>query len=310
MELILQTELPHQQKAVDAVSEVFTGVNWENPSYFYQNPRLDFRSEALKKNIASIQQQNLRQDEPRQVTVGEAALHLDIKMETGTGKTYVYTHTIFELHKRYGINKFIIVVPTLPIKEGAKQFLRDEYVRRHFADTCSYGCTIELGVLEAMKAKKGKKFFPGVVRSFVEGSNLTTDRIYVLLTNMHLLTNAKVLKDDDYGTETEGFYRPFDALKATRPFVIIDEPHRFAKGQQAFQAIVNELEPQCLIRYGATFPEVTSGRGKNKVTVKDYNNLLYNLDACDSFNMGLIKGIAKEHLNRFPGEGKNKKSLR
>ncbi len=296
MELILQTGLSHQQKAVDAIADTFKNVEWSTPGYYYQNPQINLQSEVLRQNVAAIQQRNLRQDESHKVTVEDSAVHLDIKMETGTGKTYVYTQTIFELHKRYGVNKFIIVVPSLPIKEGAKQFLSDEYAKRHFADTCGYGSTIELGVLEAMKSKKGKKFFPGVVRTFVEGANLATNRIYVLLANMQLLTNAKVLKDNDYDSETAGFYRPFDALKATRPFVIIDEPHRFAKEQQAFQAIINELAPQCLIRYGATFPEVTRGRGKNKISSKDYCNLLYNLDACDSFNLGLIKGIAKEHF--------------
>ena len=73
-------------------------------------------------------------------------------METGTGKTYVYAETIFRLHKLYHFNKFVIVVPTLPIKEGAKQFLSDPYVARHFKDACGYGAEIELGVLEPQKA--------------------------------------------------------------------------------------------------------------------------------------------------------------
>lgn len=59
---------------------------------------------------------------------------------------------------------------------------------------------------------------------------------------------------------------------------------------------MHEIQPQCIIRYGATFPEITTGRGKNKITVKDYQNLLYDLNACESFNQGLIKGVAKEHF--------------
>lgn len=92
------------------------------------------------------------------------------------------------------------------------------------------------------------------------------------------------------------FYRPFDALKATRPVVIIDEPHRFSREQKAYKAIVEELSPQIIIRYGATFPDVTVGKGRNKVIFKDFNNLVYELNACDSFNLNLIKGIAKEHF--------------
>ena len=85
-------------------------------------------------------------------------------------------------------------------------------------------------------------------------------------------------------------------MRATRPIVIIDEPHRFSRDQKAFQTIMSEIQPQAVIRYGATFPETTTGRGKNKITVKDYQFLLYDLNACASFNQGLIKGVAKEHF--------------
>ena len=79
-------------------------------------------------------------------------------------------------------------------------------------------------------------------------------------------------------------------------FVIIDEPHRFSREQKAYKTIVEELCPQIIIRYGATFPDITVGKGRNKVTYKDFNNLVYELNACDSFNLNLIKGIAKEHF--------------
>ena len=81
-------------------------------------------------------------------------------METGTGKTYVYAAAMFELHKRYGINKFIVVVPTLAIKAGAKQFMQDGYTKRHFKDQCGYGTELDVLVLEATK-RKGQKLLPG-----------------------------------------------------------------------------------------------------------------------------------------------------
>ncbi len=221
-------------------------------------------------------------------------------METGTGKTYVYTKTIFELHKRYSINKFIIAVPSLAIKAGAAQFLQDEYARRHFKDGCGYDTEIDVGVLESPKnKKKGRTYFPSVVSDFVKGSCQNKHKIYVLLVNMHLLVVKKngMLSRDDYGYGAEGFYRPLDALRATKPVVIIDEPHRFSRDQKAFKVITDEIQPQCIIRYGATFPETVSGNGKNKTTVRDYQNLLYDLNACDSFNQGLIKGVAKEHFD-------------
>ena len=229
-------------------------------------------------------------------------LNLDIKMETGTGKTYVYTKTIFELHQRYRLNKFIICVPSLPIKAGAEQFLSDLYVQRHFYDACGYHCEIEVGVLEAAKAKKGKRYFPGVVRDFMEGSCQQRNKIYVLLLNMALLTNAQILKRDDYDFGVLGFYRPFDALRATHPVVIIDEPHRFTRSQSAYAQILKELQPQLILRYGATFPEITVGKGKGKHVSKDYLNLLYDLNACEAFSQNLIKGVAKEHFELEGGQ--------
>lgn len=137
---------------------------------------------------------------------------------------------------------------------------------------------------------------PSPVRNFVTGSCQNANRIYVLLVNMQLLTNGNMLTRSDYDYLVEGFYRPFDALRATKPIVIIDEPHRFARNQKAYQMIANELQPEMIIRFGATFPETTIGRGRNKTSIKDFNNLVYELNACDSFNKNLIKGVAKEHF--------------
>ncbi len=296
MELILKQGLPHQQKPVDLICEVFSGVNIEKPAYYYINPTIDLNSPKLLENIQNIQKEihpNLRGS-----TTADNYLNLDIKMETGTGKTYVYTSTIFELHKRYGVNKFIIAVPSLPIKAGTSQFISDEYVKQHFRDTCKYGTEIDLHVLESLKVKKGKRFFPSVVREFVKGSNQNKNKIFVLLVNMHLLTDKKntMLIRDDYDYGVEGFYSPVEAIKATKPFMIIDEPHRFSKDQKTFEFIEKRICPQCIIRFGATFPTNELGSGRSKTTIKDYHNLIYDLNACDAFNLNLIKGIAKEHF--------------
>lgn len=304
MELILQQGLPHQQKAIDAVCGALDGVTITPPVQFYENPQINLADRKLFANLRTLQ--DAVPAEYRSSAPVGTCLNLDIKMETGTGKTYVYTKTIFELHRLYGINKFIIAVPSLAIKAGTAQFMQDEYARRHFTDGCGYGTEIELGVLEAPKnKKKGRSYFPSVVSDFVKGSCQNTKKIYVLLVNMQLLTSnskrngrdAGLLWRDDYDYGAEGFYRPFDALRSTKPVVIIDEPHRFSRGQKAFQVIMDEIQPQCIIRYGATFPEIITGRGRNKITVKDYQNLLYDLNACESFNQGLIKGVAKEHFN-------------
>lgn len=302
MELILQKELPHQQKAIDAICSVFEGEQITAPTKIYENPGLDLSDPKLLSNIQEVQQQISQ--EYRSASIGNF-LNLDIKMETGTGKTYVYTKAIYELNKRCGINKFIIAVPSLAIKAGTSQFITDSYTRRHFSDSCGYGTEIELEVLQAPRnKKKGRSYFPSAVSDFVKGSCQNTKKIYVLLVNMQLLTSnqrrngrdAGLLWRDDYDYGAEGFYRPFDAIRATRPFVFIDEPHRFSRDQQAYKVIVEQIKPQCIIRFGATFPEITTGRRKNKVTVKDYQNLLYDLNACKAFNQGLIKGVAKEHF--------------
>lgn len=309
MELILQQGLPHQQKAVDAICDALAGVAITPAVQFYENPQINISDSVLAANLRTLQ--NAVPAQYRTTAPVGTCLNLDIKMETGTGKTYVYTKTIFELHKRYGINKFIVAVPSLAIKAGAAQFMQDEYTRRHFADSCGYDAEIELGILEAQARKKGRSYFPGAVSEFVKGSCKNTKKIHVLLVNMQLLSNRadSMLGRGDYDYGAEGFYRPYDALRATRPVVIIDEPHRFSRGNNAFTVIMESIQPQCMIRYGATFPDIITGKGKNKVKVKDYQNLLYDLNACASFNQGLIKGVAKEHFEPLSKQDEKVKIL-
>lgn len=306
MELILQQGLPHQQEAVDRLDQVFKGVGILRPQNFYENPTIDLEDTRLNQNITDIQS-SLPPDY-RSFEAPDDCLNLDIKMETGTGKTYVYTKAMFELHKNYGINKFIIAVPSLAIKAGTAQFLLDPYARRHFSDSCGYGTEMEVGVLAAQTRSMNKRsYFPSVVSDFVKGSLQNTKKIYVLLTNMHLLTTRKssMLARDDYDSGVEGFYRPLNALRATRSFFVIDEPHRFTRDGATYKVIAEEIRPQCVIRFGATFPDITTGRGRNRSTKKDYQNLLYDLNACASFNQNLIKGVAKEHLE--PASDRNAK---
>lgn len=213
MELILQKELEHQQKAVEAVNIALKGVRISKPNFYYMNPTINLRDSTITDNINTIQ--TTLHPELRGCHDDGDHLNLDIKMETGTGKTYVYTKTIFELHKQYGFNKFIIAVPSLAIKAGTRHFIEDNYVRHHFKDTCGYGSSIEPCVLESTKKKKGRFFFPSVVREFVTGSSQNTNKIFVILVNMQLLTNGNMLTRDDYDYGVEGFYRPFDALCET-----------------------------------------------------------------------------------------------
>jgi len=307
MDLILKNGLPHQAKGVYAIGNVFRESSFDKNKLYYANPKLHLDKEVLLDSIKTVQKANNIHKEHTSLNSIGNYLNLDIKMETGTGKTYVYTSTIFELHKRFKINKFIVVVPTLPIKAGAKQFLSDPYVMKHFKDVCGYNAEIDLQVLESVKNGKGKQYFPSVVREFVSGSSQNTNKIQVLLINMALLTTSKMLIKNDYDAGVLDFFKPVDAIRATLPFVMIDEPHRFSKQQKAFKFITEQIQPQCIIRYGATFPSKIIG--KNKKTVKDYQNLVYNLNACDSFNQNLIKGIAKEHFEPISNQGEKVKVM-
>ena len=296
MELILEHGLPHQQKAIEAIAGVFENANVIKSVMPWQNKNIIFNDGKVAQNIKNVQQKFKPHNESR-LDVRGSYLNLDVKMETGTGKTYVYTKAIYELNYRYGINKFVIVVPTLAIKAGTKNFIEDGYSKRHFA--ADYGTEIELLTVETIKKKKGRQFFPYAVQEFVKGSTTNSRKIYVLLVNMQML-NAKTLTAN-YDSAVEGYYNPLKAIAATNPFVIIDEAHRFSIEQKAFKTIIEKIKPQCIIRFGATFPDTTIGRGKNKIVVKDYCNLIYELDACDSFNNNLIKGVAKEHFEPLTG---------
>ncbi|MBQ0067536.1 MAG: DEAD/DEAH box helicase family protein, partial [Phascolarctobacterium sp.] len=197
MELVLQESLEHQQKAVDAVCDVFKDVQPFKPIQYYENPHLDINSDYIIRNIEDVQKELKVQPEFRNVNIpgtDGTMLSLDIKMETGTGKTYVYAKTMYELHHRYGLNKFIIVVPSLAIKAGTASFLADPYVQKHFKDSCHYGADLCVGIVEANKnTKKGRTFFPHVVDDFIRGSCQDKNKIYVLILNMQLLMgNAKL----------------------------------------------------------------------------------------------------------------------
>ena len=113
------TGLPHQRKRSIGSIKSLRHCSF-SPQNYYENPTIDLRDARLKQNIAAVQK-NFPSDYCSREPIG-SCLHLDVKMETGTGKTYVYTQTMFELHKLYGINKFIIAVPSLAIKAGTAQF--------------------------------------------------------------------------------------------------------------------------------------------------------------------------------------------
>lgn len=302
MELQFEKDLSHQRHAVESILKI-TETLWTDRSLnHFANCEIHSKDSKIKAALDSLQkdfQPSMKDSfvsaEMKSGIAENPCLYIDVKMETGTGKTYVYTETMHELHRQKGITKFVLIVPGKAIKAGAKNFIEDPDVRRHFRNTCGYGAEIRLFEGTEQKGNKKKKLFPSAVSGFYQNPGESERYISVLLLNSALLTNSNYKNDDfDYGIDN--FYCPLDALKATRPVVIIDEPHRFADDNKAMDAIMNRLCPQMLIRFGATFPEITVGKGKAKKKVKDYKNLVYNLDAYESFNQNLIKGVAKEHI--------------
>ena len=317
MELKLENNLLHQLMPVEGVAAVVEDSIQEAPKASNQNPLLKYQLSGAALMAVRERANILDKATKQRVThymltdkINSLPHHclLDIKMETGTGKTYVYTRTMFELHKRCGINKFIIAVPTLPIKAGTASFLQEPEVERHFKNVCHYNAEIELCLLEPSKTKKkGRQNMPSAVGHFFYGTHHVKNKIYVLLLNTQLLTNGKLLTRDDYDQMLGDFHRPVDAIADTRPVLIIDEPHRMERGSKSYMALIENFRPQLVLRYGATFPEITVGKGKNKHSVKDYQELIYELNAADSFNKGLIKGVAKEHLELPGGKQADKK---
>lgn len=285
MGIILQTGLPHQEIAIQNINEVFKEVNISKTANNFENNKIDLNSPVLLRNIKKLQEQ-IHPSMRSSNNIGDY-LNIDIKMETGTGKTYVYTKMMYELHENYGFNKFIILVPTTPIKAGTGQFIKSSYVRNHFRD--QYNSDIELHILNRQKKRKGRDYFPSAVSEFVKGSKLITNKIHVLLVNSQMLTSKTMQKE--YDQSIEGFSNPLQSLKGTSPIVIIDEPHRFDKNNKTFKFLIENIEPQSIVRFGATFPDTKKG--------KDYHNLIYNLGSCESFNQMLVKGVAIEYLKNI-----------
>jgi type III restriction enzyme len=312
-----EKNLSHQENAVTSTLAVFENLqlhtiaevdkNYINPVYnkidkignHFENIIQPFGQ--YRKNIEAKQVENQINEKPNQ-----KSNIIDIMMETGTGKTYTYTKTIFELNKNYGIFKFIVVVPTLSIKAGTVDFLKSASSREHFKE--QYGKTLHLHIVESQKNNKGKKsFIPPAVTSFVNAGNFEKNSIQVMIINAGMINSETMQKSFDKGL-FEKYTVPFDAVGATKPFMIIDEPHKFGTSTKTWENI-QRIKPQFILRYGATFPD-KEVKQKNILTnkiqttyTKDYHNLIYTLSAVDAFNNNLVKGIIG-HITEFEA-GKN-----
>src|SRR5699024_3505279 len=245
---ILLEELPHQLEALEALDNAFYGIDEHtsdpDKDYIYANRIIKGR--------------------------GQEKTNIDIKMETGTGKTYVGVRAMYELHKKYGLFKFIVVVPSPAIKEGWKNFIAADYAKQHFSQYYE-NTKINLNVINSGDFNSKKGLLPAHLVDFIEGDRLNSSTIQVLLINAGMLnssnmkgiyTSGKNAGQERFNqTLLSGFTKPLEAIQAIRPIVIIDEPHRFPRGKKNYQAIEN-LNAQMIIRFGATFPQKNIGIGK------------------------------------------------
>ncbi|WP_270243719.1 type III restriction-modification system endonuclease [Phocaeicola coprocola] len=235
----------------------------------YGNHRLELDKQTILRNIRSIQ--NLYDIAPSETLAkGVAPVNLDIEMETGTGKTYVYIKTMFELNKQYGWSKFIVVVPSIAIREGvAKSFTMLE---EHFMEL--YAKKARWFVYDSSNLKE--------LDSFSSDSGL-----YVMIINTQAF--AASMKEGGRSKESRIIYskrdefgsrRPIDVIAVNNPIVIMDEPQKMEG--DATQAGIKRFNPLFVLNYSATH--------------KTKHDTVYALDALDAYRQQLVKRI---HVKGF-----------
>ena len=230
----------------------------------FKNDELDITDTQLLTNIQKLQRDNNIKVSPSLVKdLGRCSL--DIEMETGTGKTYVYIKTMFELNKRYGWTKFIVVVPSIAIREGVKKTF--EVTADHFME--HYG--------------KRARFFVYNSSNLTQLDSFSSDGgINVMIINTQAFATS--LKEDGKSKEARIIYskrdefgsrRPIDVIKANRPIIILDEPQKM--GGAVTQKALANFNPLFTLNYSATH--------------KNEHNMVYVLDALEAYNQRLVKKI-------------------
>ena len=235
----------------------------------YGNHRLELDKQTILRNIRSIQ--NLYDIAPSETLAkGVAPVNLDIEMETGTGKTYVYIKTMFELNKQYGWSKFIVVVPSIAIREGvAKSFtMLEEHFMELYAKKARWFVydSSNLQQLDSFSSDSGLCVMiintQAFAASMKEGGRSKESRIIYS-------------KRDEFGSR-----RPIDVIAANNPIVIMDEPQKMEG--DATQAGIKRFNPLFVLNYSATH--------------KTKHDTVYALDALDAYRQQLVKRI---HVKGF-----------
>jgi type III restriction enzyme len=261
---ICRTEftVTHKAPAADPGDDLFPGTIPTQLSLELANSdlgignRLQLLDEEILANLAEIQLHN-----GLKPSTTLASGDFTVEMETGTGKTYVYLRTVFELNKRYGFTKFVIVVPSVAIKEGVYKTL--QMTEDHFRGLYA-GVPFDYFLYDSAKL--------GQVRNFATSPNIQIMVVTVGAINKKDVNN--LYKD----SEKTGGEKPIDLIKATRPIVIVDEPQSVdggleGRGKEALGA----MNPLCTLRYSATHV--------------DKHHMVFRLDAVDAYEQRLVKQI-------------------
>ena len=231
---------------------------FEEPGF--KNDEIVPTEQQLLENIREAQRlQNLPQSAGL-IKTTVSSLNLDVEMETGTGKTYCYIKTIFEMNKRFGWAKFIIVVPSIAIREGVYKSL--EITAEHFQET--YGRKAKFFIYNSKQLHN--------LESFSSDAGINIMVINVQAFNARGKDNRRIYE------ELDGFQsrRPIDVIKANRPILVLDEPQKM-EGAKTLDSL-KEFNPLFILRYSATH--------------KTQHNRVHRLDALDAYNRKLVKKIA------------------
>ncbi|MDR3357382.1 MAG: DEAD/DEAH box helicase family protein [Desulfovibrio sp.] len=225
-----------------------------------RNADLALSDERLLENIQAVQRgQNLFVSDKLEESAG-CRCNLDIEMETGTGKTYCYIKTIFELHKQYGWSKYIIMTPSVAIREGVYKSL--QITADHFAET--YGRKARFFIYNSKSLHE--------LESFSSDSGINVMIINIQAFNATGADNRRIYEViDDFQSR-----KPIDVISANRPILILDEPQKM-EGPKTLDAL-KKFRPLVLLRYSATHRKT--------------RNKIHRLDAVDAYNQKLVKKIA------------------